>query len=246
VTTIDKAGLVLQALSKAPMGSPLATLEAATSIPKPTLYRILRSLIECDIAKQDAAGLYSPGTRLFSLAATAYNRLSIGGNAHEVLLELAWRVRQTVHLSVFRGMQLIYMDKLEADTPFHMRSTIGSRQALHCSAIGKCVLAHLEPGTARGLLTAQPLERYTPYTVVDVDEILAALPGVRSCGYALDDQEDEPSTRAIGAPLLRPDGHPLGGISIVAPTFEVSRADLEALAPDLLKTARVVEAQLPI
>lgn len=245
MTTIDKAGVVLQALSKTPMGNQLNALEAATNIPKPTLYRILRSLIQYGMAKQDDAGLYRPGTKLFSLAATAYDRLHISKNAYEILLDLAWRIHQTVHLSVFRGNQLIYMDKLEADTPFQMRSEIGGRQALHCSAIGKCVLAHLEPDAARALLTAEPLVRYTPYSVVDVDEILAALPDVRNCGYALDDQEDEPSTRAIGAPLLRPDGSPLGGISIVVPSFEVSRSKLSALAPELLRTARAVEAELP-
>jgi DNA-binding IclR family transcriptional regulator len=240
MTTLDKAGTVLGALSDAPSGSSLASLETATQIPKPTLYRILRSLIDCGLAHQDGSGRYQPGIRLFELAANAYSRIRLEDRDRQALIDLATQTHLAVHLSAFRGNQLIYVDKIAADTPFQMRSEIGRIQAIHSSAIGKSVLAHLDPGHARTLLEHRPRQQFTPYTVTKVDDILKLLPPIRSSGYAIDDEEDELTTRAIAAPLLAADGTPRGGISIVAPTFEVSKADLEDLAPEIIRAARAV------
>lgn len=77
-----------------------------------------------------------------------------------------------------------------------------------------------------------------------VEEILRGLTSVRDTGYAIDDEEDQLSTRAIAAPILRPDGTPFGGISIVGPTFEASIADLREFAGELVKAARRLEAAL--
>jgi DNA-binding IclR family transcriptional regulator len=245
VSTIDKAGDVLSALSAAPNGATLGLLETATGIPKPTLYRTLRSLADHDMAWQDTAGLYRPGNRLFVLAARVYARCGVDDATRPVLLELASRVHLAVHLSIFRGNQLVYIDKLEPDTPFQMKSRVGQLQAIHSSAIGKCVLAHLSVERARDVLSAHPLEQFTPYTVTDVEEILRRLSSIRDIGYAIDDKEDQSSTRAIAVPILRSDGTPFGGISIVGPTFEASAAGLREFTSDLVKAARRLEEMLP-
>jgi IclR family transcriptional regulator, acetate operon repressor len=149
-----------------------------------------------------------------------------GEAQRRVLVDLAQKVHLTVHLSVLRNQQLVYVDKLEADTPFKMRSSAGRIQPVHSSAIGKSVLALLDEGQARTILRTAPLERFTSRTVTDVNAVLRQLPTIRSRGWATDDEEDEEGTRAIGAAFVDDDGRPMGGISIVAPTFAASMAEL--------------------
>jgi IclR family acetate operon transcriptional repressor len=242
MTTIDKAADVLRALTDIAPAGQLPALEEATGIPKPTLYRILRILMERGMVQQDDTGLYRVGTRVFSLAASAFSQLGVGDHVRQVMVDLGRQVHLAVHVSGFRADQLLYLDKLEADTPFYMRSDIGRLQAIHSSAIGKSILAELDPEAARRVLAQHDLERFTPYTVVDVDEILRGLPAIKQRGYAIDEEEDELSTRAIGAAFRDLDGKPVGGISIVAPTFETSLDDLQSHAPALTAAAGAIQS----
>jgi IclR family transcriptional regulator, acetate operon repressor len=241
VTTIDKAAEVLAALGELTPRAPLAELVDRTGIPKPTLYRILRILLERDLVQQDATGMYRIGSRVFSLAARAFQGFHVGDDVREVMVDLGQKVHLAVHVSAFRADQLIYVDKLEADTPFYMRSEIGRLQAIHSSAIGKSVLAELSPEHARRVLHVHKLDVFTPYTVVNIETIVAGLPAIKERGFAIDDEEDELSTRAIGAAFRDGSGSPVGGISIVAPTFETEMAELEAHAPDLLEAAARIQ-----
>lgn len=246
MTSIDKAAVVLAALGELTPRAPLGDLVVRTGIPKPTLYRILRILLERNLVQQDSTGMYRIGTRIFSLAAGAFQGLQVGDDVREVMVDLGQKVHLAVHVSAFRADQLIYLDKLEADTPFYMRSEIGRLQAIHSSAIGKSVLAELSPSHARKVLQAHELDVFTPYTVVDIDAILGGLPATKERGFAIDDEEDELSTRAIGAAFRDGSGSPVGGISIVAPTFETGMAELEAHAPYLLEAAARIQELISV
>lgn len=237
MTTINKAADVLAALGGLAPRAALSDLVDRTGIPKPTLYRILRILLERDLVEQDTTGMYRIGPRVFSLAARAFHDFQIGDEVRQVMVDLGRKVHLAVHVSGFRADQLIYLDKLEADTPFYMRSEIGRLQAVHSSAIGKSVLADLPAAHARKVLEAHELQHFTPYTVVNIDKILAALPAIKERGYAVDDEEDELATRAIGASFCDSKGYPVGGISIVAPTFQTTMPDLESHAGYLIEAA---------
>ena len=221
MTTIDKSFHVLEVLAEHP-GGQMAALEPATGIPKSTLYRLLRNLAVDGLVTQDPSGGWHLGQRMFALAARTFHLVGPGEAQRRVLIALARKVHLTVHLSVLRGGQLVYVDKLEADTPFKMRSSAGRIQPIHSSAIGKSVLAMVEEGQARAMLDAAPLERFTARTLTDVAAVMRQLPAVRARGFATDDEEDEQGTRAIGAAFPGGDGRPAGGNSVVAPTFVVS------------------------
>lgn len=225
MTTIDKSFHVLRVLADHP-GGQIGALEPATGIPKSTLYRLLRNLAADGLVEQDSAGGWHLGRRMFALAARTFQIVGPGEAERRVLVALAQKVHLTVHLSVLRNRQLVYVDKLEADTPFKMRSSAGRIQPVHSSAIGKSVLALLGEDHARAMLQAAPLERFTSRTITDVNAILRQLPTIRARGWATDDEEDEQGTRAIGAAFVNGEGHPAGGISIVAPTFAASMAEL--------------------
>lgn len=241
MSTIDKAGVVLRAVSELAPVTQTAPLEEHTGIPKPTLYRILRTLLERDMIQQDASGAYRIGGRVFALASRAFPRLGLDEGVRHALIDLGRKVHLAIHLSALRGDDLIYVDKIEADTPFYLQSAIGRHQAIHSSSIGKSVLANLPESRARRILERADLVAMTPYTVTSVDAIMASLPGIRARGFARDDEEDELSTRAIGTCVRDGIGTVVGGVSIVAPTFQVDMAELEEQVPHLLDAARRIE-----
>jgi IclR family transcriptional regulator, acetate operon repressor len=235
--TIDKSSTILQCVISYGPRVRLAHLQQLTNIPKPTLHRLLHTMIEHGLIRQDDTGIYSVGSELFRLAHDVYNQFHIPVEARQIMIDLQHEAKETIHLSLFRGGQLVYAEKLEAPHPFQMVSRVGKLQPLHSSAIGKAVLALLpEPEAAQ--LLARSLKRMTEFTIVDPRTLLTSLAAVRIQGFAVDDEEDEAGLRAIGCAICDAQGRPTGGLSIVAPSFQMSLTQAYAYAPLLVEAGR--------
>jgi IclR family transcriptional regulator, acetate operon repressor len=107
--------------------------------------------------------------------------------------------------------------------------------SLHCTAIGKAVLAHLPRDEVDALMASAGMAARTPATITDLPSLHAELAAVRARGYAIDDEENEATVRCLGAAVLDRAGRPRGGVSISTVTFAVDRAELLGYAP-MLKT----------
>ncbi|MEV0411298.1 IclR family transcriptional regulator C-terminal domain-containing protein [Streptomyces sp. NPDC050448] len=83
------------------------------------------------------------------------------------------------------------------------------------------------------LIASAGLPRRTPKTLTSPEALLAELEAVRARGFAVDDEENGPTIRCIGAAILGPAGRPIGGVSVTTVTLIVSREEIEAYAPAL-------------
>jgi DNA-binding IclR family transcriptional regulator len=241
MTTIDKSVAILQQVADHGPRLHLAALQQLTNIPKPTLHRTLRTMQEHGLIRQDSAGTYSIGSHLFSLANHVYERVSVPPEVRQVMIDLQNQVRETIHVSAFRRGQLVYVEKLEAPHPFQMMSRVGRFQPLYCSAIGKAVLSQLSDAEARSLLFALDMPVTTDKTVVDPPAILDSLPALRMQGYAVDDEEDEAGLRGIGTSFCDRTGYPTGGVSIVAPAFQMSLSKAYGHVDKLIQATKDIE-----
>ncbi|MGW6860913.1 IclR family transcriptional regulator [Streptomyces xanthophaeus] len=230
-SALEKSLRVLEAVAAPGGPHRLTDVTAAAAVPKSSTFRILASLVEQGFVRVEGESRYGVGPRLRELSAL------VGGGEPagigRILGELQRATGQTVHLALHSGETITYIRKVEGDQPFHTASRIGMRMPLHTTAIGKSVLAHLPAGEVRALVRATGLPRRTPHTLTTAQALQADLTAVRSRGFALDDEENEPSIRCIGAAVLGPDGRPVGGVSITTVTFLVSRTELESYAPAL-------------
>ncbi|WP_406230504.1 IclR family transcriptional regulator [Nocardia sp. NBC_01009] len=241
MTTVDKTFDILEHLANGGPRLALAQLHEMTAIPKPTLYRMLRTMVDHGLVRHDGSGRYSVGRSVFRLAGEVYRQVSVPAAARQVMVDLQTVAPETVHISAFRYGQLVYVEKLEALHPYQMASRVGKLQALHSSAIGKAVLAQLPAEQADALLADHRLEAFTSTTIVDRSQLAAALPEIRAQGYAMDDEEDEDGLRAIGVAFCDGADHPIGGISIVAPSFQMSVEQAHTYAPAVKEAAMRLE-----
>ncbi|WP_328299353.1 IclR family transcriptional regulator [Streptomyces sp. NBC_00435] len=242
VSALEKTLRITEALTA--FGGPhrLADLSAASGVPKSSTYRILVSLVEQGYAVTDGEGSYGIGLRLRTLAAQVSTERPEG--IVELLEFLQKSTGQAVHLALRTGDALTYVRKVESVQPFRTGSRIGTRMPMHATAIGKAVLAHLPPEEVESIVGAAGAPALTPRTLTDRDRLAADLSRVRTRGYAVDDEEHEPSVRCLGAPVFDGAGAPVGGVSLTAVTFLTTRAELERFAPALLEAARGVERLL--
>ncbi|WP_329376404.1 IclR family transcriptional regulator [Streptomyces sp. NBC_01351] len=232
-SALEKSLRVLEAVAAPGGPHRLAEVTAAAAVPKSTAFRILASLIEQGFVRQEAESRYGVGPRLRGLSA-----LVAGGepaSIGRILGDLGRATGQTVHLALLNGESITYIRKLEGeDQPFRTASRVGTRMPLHTTAIGKSVLAHLPAAEVRALIAATGLPGRTPNSLTTEEALEADLARIRTRGFALDDEENEPAIRCIGAAVLAPDGRPIGGVSVTTVTFLVSREEIQTYAAALL------------
>ncbi|MFB8393380.1 IclR family transcriptional regulator [Streptomyces yangpuensis] len=234
----EKSLRVLEAVAVPGGPHRLTDIAAAAAVPKSSTFRILASLVDQGFVRQEPESRYAVGPRLRALSALVDGGEPAG--IGRVLGELRRTTGQTVHLALHSGATITYIRKLEGDQPFRTASRVGMRMPLHTTAIGKAVLAHLPAGEVAELVAATGLPRRTPNTLTTPQALHDHLEAVRSRGHALDDEENEPTIRCIGAAVLGPSGRPVGGVSVTTVTFLVPREEIESYAPALHAAARAL------
>jgi IclR family acetate operon transcriptional repressor len=209
----------------------LADICADSGVPKASVHRILATLIDLGFITSEGGGSYRAGTRMLALAeeVKAAGATGIG----DVLTKLSGDVRQTVHLALHSGDHAVYVHKVEADQPYRMASRVGMRLPLHCTAIGKSILAHLPEHELESIFARAGMPAKTSETITDLERLSVELAQIREQGYSIDNEENEKTIRCIGAPVFDRTGTVVGGVSISTVAFLLSREELLAFAPAL-------------
>jgi DNA-binding IclR family transcriptional regulator len=240
-SSIDKTLAVLEALAEHHRVTDIA---AATGVSKSTVHRILQALVLWGFARPDGSGSYEPGPRILTLAGRVMHRFDPARQASGALRALCVATGYTTHFAIRAVDEAVYVDKQEGSRPYQMPSRVGMSVALHTTAIGKAVLAELSDEEILGICRRNGMTQRTPRTLTSEEDLLTHLGRVRALGYAVDDEENEPGIRCVGAPVFDHTGQVLGGISISALAMDMEMTALEARAPEVIAAARDVSAAL--
>jgi IclR family acetate operon transcriptional repressor len=243
-SAIDRAfGLLTVAVEA---GEPITLSEAAarSGLPKPTAHRILRLLVNRGLLRQDADRTYAVGPHFYRLAGHALGEMQYVREAQEALQWLQTVTPETIHFAVLTGDVPVYAAKIESRRPFRMTSMIGKPLTMHCTSIGKAVLAHLPDERRERFMQQASLPRYTPNTITTVEALRTELAAIRVRGFAIDDSEESLEIRCVGAAVFDARTQVIGGISVSAPTFQLSLDDALVLAPAVVAASRMISLAL--
>jgi DNA-binding IclR family transcriptional regulator len=225
---------------------PLTLAEAAgqAGLSKPTAHRILRILVSRGLLRQAEDRSYCLGKEAYALAGKSLSQLEYAREARVGLDWLKTITPEAIHFAALAGDVPVYVAKIEGSRPYRMASTIGTPLPIHCTSIGKSVLAFLSPEKAAHHLAAVSYERRTVHTMTKVSQLKAQLTEIRAQGYAIDDEENEENIRCVGAPVFDSNGDVIGGVSVSSPTFHLSLEEAHALAPFVVKAAAMISSAL--
>ncbi|GAB4575672.1 MAG: hypothetical protein Kow0077_28300 [Anaerolineae bacterium] len=154
----------------------------------------------------------------------------------------------TVHLAVLdkENFQLVYLEKLASRESLDMMSRAGSIAPLHCTGVGKALLAYEPEEAVRAWFDAQgELTQFTPATITDLDALLGELAEIQRNGFALDREEHEAGIRCIAAPIFDAQGQAVASLSITGPAagFPEEMA-ASALCKQVVAAARAISQAL--
>jgi DNA-binding IclR family transcriptional regulator len=182
-------------------GATLAELAEGVETTKSTVLRLIAPLIEQRLVRQDADGTYRMGVGTLRLASACLTDLDIRSTAQPTLREIADATGQTVHLLVYSGGRVTYVDKVVGASPIQMASRIGDTGTAYSTASGKAMLAFLGDEEFERVV-ALGLPARTTATITDPAKLREHLSGVRKHGCAYDDLENENGIRCVAAPVF--------------------------------------------
>jgi IclR family acetate operon transcriptional repressor len=208
----------------------------ATGIPHATAVRLIDVLLELDMIRVDARGLYSVGPRVAGWGQAFLDGLDISRLAFDLIEALVEESNETGFMGVLDRDQVLYVAAVSSPQPVRPVARIGHRNPLHCTGIGKTLLAYSSPEKRDRLLRGE-LVRRTENTITDRAALIVELDGIRERGYAIDEIENEEGVRCVAAPVRDHLGEVVAAISVSAPAYRFTPADVERLAPRVMATA---------
>lgn len=217
-SAVAKALALLDAFGKdSGTGLGVSELARRSSLSKSTAFRLLATLEESG-AVERAGTSYRVGPLLHGVADPAMDpgTETVRQMVTPWLIQLYTQTKQTVHMAMLEGPQVVYLNKLHGPHAAPAPSRIGGRAPAFCTGIGKALLAH-DPELTEQVL-AGPLPRWTGHTITDPDTLRTELEEVRRTGVAHDRQEIQPGLTCIAAAVVGRDGSPVAGLSVSGPT----------------------------
>jgi DNA-binding IclR family transcriptional regulator len=125
-----------------------------------------------------------------------------------------------------------------------MITRIGSSNSVHCTSVGKAILAFLPEDRVAEILRRTRFERFTHRTITTPEALRTEIEKTRRRGYAVDDEELEEGLRCIAVPLLDADRQPVAAVSVSGPSFRVTAQKLPAIANHLLQCVRGISTDM--
>jgi IclR family KDG regulon transcriptional repressor len=215
----------------------ISELSQRLGMSKTTVHRVIQTLKALGYVTQEVeTERYRLTIRLFELGAKALESVDLVREADIDMRRIGEITREAVHLGAFDDDAIIYIHKIDADYGLRMQSRIGRRNPLHSTAIGKVLLAWMDPADAREVLSHIEFRRSTQKTLTCAQAVLSILPRVREQGYGEDNEEQEDGLQCIAVPVFDRFGRVIAGLSISFPTMRCG-ADTKQHYVTLLKEA---------
>jgi DNA-binding IclR family transcriptional regulator len=245
VPSLGRGLRLLEILVKSRAGLSLSQATRQLNLPKSSVHCLLRTLEAAGyVYKDKSCGKYRVSLSICDMARQALQGISLRDQARPALRKLVARTHMTVHLAVLEQRSCVLIEKVTPPGAPRTATWIGKQLALHCTAVGKALLAHLPEAEVDQLVAEQGFIRYNDNTISSVRQLKQELDVIRSRGYSLDDEEEEIGVRCVGAPIFSPGKEVIAALSIVGETGRISPENLPGLCRNVIETANLVSEQM--
>lgn len=218
LSTVRKLGPILDLFTVDTPEWGVSEVSEALGIPRSSTHALLTSLVDIGLLQCRIRGRYRIGWRVVELAEALRGRLDVRSVSAPVLDSLVAQHGETTHLAVMERMQVLYVDKVLGTHNVTVQGArIGARLDLHCTGVGKLLLAHCGQADVEMFLERQTLPRRTSSTITSPEALLAELREIRRQGFATDRGEAVAEIHCTAAPIRDDMGVVIAAISSSAP-----------------------------
>lgn len=240
---VKRAFAILECLDSSRRGLNISEMSRRLAIPKSSTHVIVLTLERLGYVEKDPDSLhYSLGLKAHVLGQGLMKTLRLADIAQPHMRQLAETLRVPAHLAVPDKDQGVFIQKVEAPGLIKFDTYVGRRMDLHCTAVGKVILAFGPADTREHTLAKPVYMRYTEHTITSSRVLLRELKKVRRAGHACDDEEEELGVRCVAVPVAGSAGQFLAALSVTGTVQQITDDAIEHIAPQLKRTAAEIGA----
>ncbi|MEW5872757.1 MAG: IclR family transcriptional regulator [Chloroflexota bacterium] len=230
---------ILDLLGQSPDGIRITELAETLAVDKGSASRLMSTLARYGYAEKDeSTRRFHLGPQVVSLSRSVLARLPLREAAKPYLRQLMERTGECAHLAIAAQGKTLYIDQVESPATLRVNAQVGTMNPLHCTALGKTLLAFSD------LDLPASLESFTPQTITDIEALGRHLDEVRRLGYAVDDEEFDPGVRCIAVPVFDFRGKAVGSIGISGPSSRLSAEKLPDLAMIVMEIGKSLSERM--
>ncbi len=245
VKSVSRALDIINLVSMKKGGLGVTEIANQMDINKSSVYRILSTLVQYGYIEQDkGTERYKLGYQFLEVSSRLLESLDLRIEAKPFLQELEKETNEVIHLVVYDQGEVVYIEKLDGNEALRMHSKVGKRAPMHCTSVGKAILAHLPSEIVQEIIERKGLPVHTDKTITDINVFIEELKEVKRKGFALDLEENEYGITCIAVPILDHLGKVAAAVSISGPTIRMTEARLIELEPRMIEIGKLISARL--
>lgn len=244
VAAVLKVFAILQALSER-NETGISELSLRLAMPKATVYRFLQTMKTLGYVRQEVdSERYGLSMKIFELGAKALQYPDLVEICKPHMQRLSDATGETVHLGMLIDSEIIYVHKVDSRHMLGMYSRVGRRAPLHCTAIGKVLMAWEAPARRAQILKGCDFKRYREKTITTREGFEAELERTLAQGFGQDREEFDDHIRCAAIPIFDRLNQVVAGLSVSFPSFRYDLAREPELVAELREASRDISRQL--
>lgn len=219
----------------------LSDVAARAGISRASARRLLYTLLQMNYARFDGR-YFSLKPTILDLGYAYISSMEFGELAVEAVHDLATRTNSSCSIGILEGHDVVYVVRTSVGRLTARVFSIGDRFPAHILAMGRVQLAALSDEALDDYLAHARIERFTPYTVVDRDELRRILRADGARGWSIVNRELDEGVCAIGMPLRNKDRQVIAGLGLgLRPDRSDDPAAIEQARIELARTVEAID-----
>ena len=242
IKSLAKALNILEVLAEGEESAyTLTQLSRQLHLHPSTVHRLLVNLVRHGFVEEAPGSRgYQLSFKLLRMGLRVLDRLDFRSAAQPLLHELNQQTKETVQLAILQETWAISIDKFGSPEPVGLKARLSGVMPLHCTGVGKILLAYQGEDLLIRLAHTRGFARYTPHTITSLANLRKELEQIREQGYALDQEEAVDGVRCVAGPVFDHTGRVIAAFSVAGPAARLTPARL----PEIARLVRATSEQI--
>ena len=241
INSIDRTLQMLQLFSPEKPEWGISEISKELNLYKSCIHNTFFTLLNRGFVVQNPSnGKYRLSIKFFELGSIVFGDIDLRKIAHPYLEEISQEFNETVHMGILSDGDVISVEQEKSHQSLHHQIVIGKRAPLHCTGVGKAIMAFLDKEEIEKVIQKKGLKRFTENTIVDFNKLQDELKEIVNQGYAIDNMEHELGVRCIAAPIRNYQGKVNASLSVSGPAFRIKGERIALIKDKLIKCCNMI------
>jgi DNA-binding IclR family transcriptional regulator len=239
IQSLARGLTILDILCRSQEGTSITEVAEILGVDKGSASRLMSTLAKYGYAEKDpVTRRYTLGPQIIRLSGSLLSRMPLHESARPFLQELMKQTGECAHLAILVQGKALVIDQVESLATLRVNIQVGQMAPLHCTALGKVLLAF---GNSE---LPDMLNRFTPNTITDPDVLRRHLDTVRQQGYSVDNEEYDSCVCCIAVPIYDCRGHVVGAMGISGPATRLTSDSLPGLTAIVIEVGKALSNRM--